>query len=139
MFSTVTILSSCTKEEEKVENIDEETGFQYHIHIHAPDANDKHLNNTIQILVTFESHTGETVHNVQVRIYNKVDSTEVYSMPSPVHVHETSGKYELNDHLVLSIANGFSAHTDWVLEASVWGHENMEGLETEILEFHLHP
>ena len=114
--------------------------FDYHVHIHAPNTDDKHVNDDMEIDIEFESHSGETVHHVKVIIYKKDDNTNiVYSGPSEAHVHEESGKYTFEDNLTLSEANGFSEHTDWVLEAKVWGHEAGVEEMVETVEFHVHP
>ena len=59
--------------------------------------------------------------------------------PADAHVHATSGEYTYEDDFVLSEANGFTAHTDWVLEAKVWGDTDGEDEEVSTVEFHVHP
>ena len=114
--------------------------FDYHAHINSPDASDKHLDDTLHINVEFESHTGEAVHNIKVRIYNVTDTTVViYNKPDQSHVHEESGSYTFEDDFVLSTSNGLSAHTDWVLEAKVWGDTPGFELESSTVQFHVHP
>ncbi|NNF01403.1 MAG: hypothetical protein HKN22_01845 [Bacteroidia bacterium] len=113
--------------------------FEYHAHIHQPDNSDKHVGDTMHIHVDFESMTDMTVHHVNVRIYKVVDSTEIYNAPADAHVHATSGKYEWHDDFILSNTNGVMQHTDWILEAKVWGHEEDEELETKTVQFHVHP
>lgn len=108
--------------------------YDYHAHIHSPTSDAKNVGDVLHIEVEFESHTGETVHHVNVRIYNKADNTEIYNKPDDPHVHETSGTYEYTDDFTLS---GISGNTDWVLEASVWGHEDNEEKVTESVEFHV--
>ena len=112
---------------------------EYHVHIMSPNTDDKHVGDTIHIHVNFDSHTMETVHHVKVRIYNKADMTEIYNMPSTAHVHETDGEYEFHDDFILSDANGVNGHTDWILEAKVWGHMAGEHEVIETREFHVHP
>ena len=129
------VFTACKKEEDEPMTTD----YQYHAHIMQPNTDDKHVDDSIHIHVEFESHSGETVHHVQVRIYNKADNTEIYNKPSDAHVHATEGEYAFHDDFVLSEANGVSAHSDWILEASVWGHENREGETMEKIEFHVHP
>ena len=114
------------------------TDYDYHAHIMSPDNSDKHVDDTMHIHVEFESHTGETVHHVNVRIYNADDNTEIYSAPSSAHVHETDGSFEFHDDFILSAANGVSAHSNWVVEAKVWGHDAEEGEESETVQFHVH-
>ena len=134
-FSLVYILASCNKDDDQTTD----TEYEYHAHIHSPNTDDKHVGDMIHLHVEFESHTGETVHHVNIRIYNKLDNTEVYNKPDAAHVHETNGAYEWHDDFVLSNANGVVEHTDWVLEAKVWGHEAEEGEVIETIEFHVHP
>lgn len=134
IFSLVFVIASCDKDDDNPV-----TEYDYHAHIHSPNADDKHVGDTIHIHVNFESHAGETVHHVNVRIYNKSDNTEVYNKPDAAHVHETSGSFDLHDDFVLSNANGINEHTDWILEAKVWGHEAGEGEVIETVEFHVHP
>ena len=134
-IATALFLSACDNNDDDMHQ-DE---FEYHAHIHSPSADTKHVGDTIHIEIEFESHTGMTVHHVQVRIYNKSDLTEVYRKPEDAHVHESDGEYTFTDDFVLSEANGVSAHTDWVFEARVWGHDVGVGEEVETVEFHVHP
>ncbi len=122
-------------------NDDEEVTdmFEYHAHIYSPNNAAKHLKDTIQIRVNFESHTGETVHHVKVRIYNKVTNAEVFNEPNDAHVHATSGEFEFSQELVLSQENGFMEHSDWILEAKVWGDGPGVSEAMEEIEFHVHP
>jgi hypothetical protein len=123
---------SCGKDD------DDSIEYEYHAHIHSPNTDDKNVDETLNIEVDFESHSGETVHHIQVRIYNKTTNAEIYKKPSDAHVHEESGLYTFEDTFVLSAANGITANSDWVLEAKVWGHEDGEGEVMETVEFHVH-
>jgi hypothetical protein len=116
-----------------------QTEFDYHAHIHMPTDVNKHINDEMHIEIEFESHTGMTVHHVNVRIFNKLTGAELYNKPEDPHVHGSSGVYAYEDDVTLSEANGFNAHTDYVLEARVWAHE--DGLEEvmEQVEFHIEP
>jgi len=117
-----------------------ETDFEYSALISSPSADDKNVDDLISLAVDFSSATGETVHHVNVKIYNKMDDTQVvYNSPEDAHVHETDGGFEFRDEFMLSNANGVEEHTDWVLEAKVWGHEAMAGEVIETIEFHVHP
>jgi hypothetical protein len=131
ILATVLLVFSCG-------NHDHSTDYEYHVHILSPNADDKNVDETLNIEVEFESLSGETVHHIQVRIYNKATNAEIYKKPSDAHIHEESGMYTFEDTFVLSAANGVSANTDWVLEASVWGHEDGEGGVMEMVEFHVH-
>lgn len=131
LLSVAIVISSCDKGSTPID-------YDYHAHIHSPNTDDKHVGDTIHIHVDFESHTGEAVEHVKVRVYNKDDGTEIYNMPTDIHVHSENGSYEHHDDLVLSAANGVDSHTDWILEAKVWAEE--AGTEvTETIEFHVHP
>ena len=136
ILTSVSFLSSCGSDDD--DHMD--TDPQYIITINSPNTDDKHVNDDIHIHVVFESATDETVHHTNVRIYNKVDnSIEIFNGPADAHVHETSGKYELHADLSLTETNGVMAHTDWVLEAKVWGHEDGLSEVMESIEFHVHP
>ncbi len=124
--------SGCKKDEAQ-------PAHEYHAHIHSPNTVDKHLNDALDIEVDFEDHTGNTVHHIQIRIYNKLTLAEVYLMPSEPHVHATSGEYTFTDTFDLTEANGITPDSDWVLEAKVWGEEDGELEEVETVEFHVQP
>jgi len=132
LFSTTLFFVSCDRDDHDDHDHDE---YDYHAHIHSPDATAKALGDTIHIEVDFESEAGAAVDHVNVRIYNADDNTEVYSQPQDAHIHEESGAYEWHDNLILSTDNGFSANTNWVIEAKVWGHEDGEGEVSETLQF----
>lgn len=133
------IITSCDKDEEP-----ETINFDYHAHINSPSTDDKNLNDSVHIHVDFESHTGETVHHVNVKIYNKVDPTQIaYNGPSDAHVHDEDGVYDYHDDFALTVDEGISAHSDWILEATVWGPVDEDGVRegevVESIEFHVHP
>jgi hypothetical protein len=109
--------------------------YDYHAHIFSPDASEKHLGDTLHIEVDFESHTGEIVHNINVRIFNTTTQTVVYNLPFDSHA-DTQVSYVYNDDLVLSAANGFS-EGDWVIQAKVWGETDSEQEEVSTLTFHI--
>lgn len=129
------ILGSCKEDDPKPT----ETDFDYHAHIHAPNMDDKHVDDTIHIEIEFESHTGEPVHHVNIKIVSLDGNTEVYNMPSEAHVHATSGAYTFEDDFKLSNDNGVVEHTDWILEAKVWGDGEGLGEVIEKVQFHVHP
>lgn len=133
LLSLTFLVISCKDDEQSV------TDYDYHAHIHSPDLTNKSVGDSIHIHVEFESHTGEPVHHVNVKIYNKSDSTEIYNEPEDAHVHATEGLFELHDDLILSTANGVSENTDWVIEAKVWGHGAEIGEVIETIEFHINP
>ncbi|MEZ4954585.1 MAG: hypothetical protein R2825_13535 [Saprospiraceae bacterium] len=112
-----------------------DTTPEYHVHINSPNTDDKHVGDSIHIHVNFEDHNGGTVHHVNVRIYNKATGEEIYNMPTDAHVHAESGSYDHHDDFQLNVTE----HTDWVLIAKVWGHEDGVGEVSESIEFHVHP
>jgi len=134
-FSFTFLIISCDNDEEP-----EMINFDYHAHINSPSTDDKHVGDSIHIHVDFESHTGETVHHINVKIYNKADNTQViYNAPGDAHVHAEEGEYGYHADLGLTAEEGVAAHTDWILEAKVWGHEAGVAEVIESIEFHVHP
>ena len=127
---------SCDKDDD--DDMDT-TDLDYHAHIHSPNSDNKHIGDTIHIHVAFESHTGMTIHHANVRIYKEKDGTEIYNEPGDDHVNESSGEFEWHDSFVLSNANGVTEHTDWIMEAKVWGEASGEEEVKETVEFHVHP
>lgn len=136
VFLFVSLLS-CSKDDDHSHGSSD--NYDYHIHIHSPDTSDKHVGDSIHLHIDFESGTSETVHHVNIIIKNKADGTIIYNEPNEAHVHAITGKHEHHDDFILSSTNQISGHTDWILEAKVWGHEANEGEVTETLEFHVHP
>ncbi|TAK36953.1 MAG: hypothetical protein EPO28_12790 [Saprospiraceae bacterium] len=114
-------------------------GPDYHVHFVSPDAGVKHIGETINIKVDFEDHNGGTVHHINVKIYSQLDPNNViFDMPTEPHVHETSGFYEFNENFTLDGAI-IPPHTDWVLKASVWGHDDGVAEVSDSLSFHVIP
>ncbi len=135
IVASVSFLTSCGDDDDAME-----TSPEYSITFNSPSTDDKNLNDDIHIHVDFISGTDQTVHHANVRIYNKADnSIEIFNGPSGAHVHEDSGKYELHADLALTAANGVAAHTDWIVEAKVWGHDEGVAEVIETMEFHVHP
>lgn len=136
-------ITSCDKEEDDDHNHQHMSGteYDYHAHIHSPNSDAKHMGDQMDIDVVFESHKGETVHHINVKIQNASDASLVtYNQPNEAHIHETDGKYEFSDQITLSEELGFSGHSDWLLIASVWGHDGTEDrLERDTIAFHVHP
>lgn len=128
---SVIILVACNHDDNDPVSI-----YEYHAHIHQPDTLARNIGDTLQIEIDFESHTGQPVHHINVRIFNKSTNAVVYEKPDEAHVHDTSGAYTFEDQFVLSAANGLSAG-DWILEAKVWGEADGEEETSEKIEFHL--
>ncbi len=111
--------------------------FEYKITFTSPDNADKSINDEMPVNIDFKSSTGNTVHYIEIRIYNKLDSTEIYNEPSNNHVDDDSGSYNYTDAVTLSVSNGFSVDTNWILEAKVWGTNPDEEDVIKLLEFHI--
>lgn len=129
------VFSSCEKTDDAH---DHGTKYNYHAHIITPDKSDKTRGATLPIRVEFESHAGEPVHHVQVRIYKKGETVNLYKKPNMAHVHEESGKFIFEDNVVMDAANGFGHHATYILEAKVWGKKEGDGVAMETVEFHVH-
>ncbi len=114
LVSFVFAIASCDK--------DEDDHPEYIVTIDEPNASDKEAGETMHIHVIFEEKDGGTIENVNVQIANKADGTVIYTGPASEHVHETSGKYEYVDDLVLAVEED----TEWILTASAWGGEDHE-------------
>ena len=111
--------------------------YEYHAHIMEPSSADKNLGDVLHIHVEFESHTGEAVEHINIRIYNKDTNIIVYDQPSDPHVGTGSDTYDFEDQVILSTTNGFSTG-DWIIEAKVWGAEHEQDEVTESIQFHIH-
>jgi len=127
----LTVFTSCDKDDDE----GDDTTPEYSIMIMQPSTDDKMAGDSIHIHVEFSEANSKTIHHAKVRIYNKADNTEIYSGPSEAHVHEESGAYGYHDDFILNV----DAHTDWILEAKVWGHEAGAAEVVETIEFHVHP
>lgn len=129
-FMTLVFMLSCKKDTVVV-------AYEYHAHIMEPSSAAKNLGNVLHIHIEFESHTGEAVEHINIRIFNKVTQIIVYDQPADSHVGNSSDTYDFEDQVILSTANGFSTG-DWVLEARVWGVEHEQDQVVERVEFHIH-
>gem|GEM_PF-530943 len=115
----VLFFNACDKDKDIDDDAD--VNYGYHAHIMSPDNTAKKVGDSIYLHVNFESHTSETVHNVNVKIYNEADnSLVIYDEPSEAHVHATEGSYELRADIALTEANGVLGQTTWIVEAKVW-------------------
>ena len=111
--------------------------FEYTIDVTSPNALDKSLEDEMSINIDFKSSTGKTVHYIDIRIFSKLDSTVIYNQPSDNHIDDDTGAYSFSDTFTLSVLNGVSSNTDWILEARVWGTNPSEEDEIKSLEFHI--
>ncbi|MFT7450800.1 MAG: hypothetical protein ACI9VN_001521, partial [Patescibacteria group bacterium] len=119
LLASFALFTSCDKDDDS----QDDTTLDYTITINNPTVDDKKVNDTVPLEVVFKSETGGTVHHVNVRVYNIVSDVEAYNGPADAHVMETGGTYTFSHDLVLSADNNVEAHSDWILEAKVWGHE----------------
>lgn len=129
-FSLI-ILSSCEKDE------GDPVTYDYHAHIMQPSSSDKQMGDVLFIQVEFESHTGEDVEHINIKLRKADNSAVVYNKPFDPHIGEVSD-YEYTDTFDLTTANGVGPG-DWVLEATVWGADEGQDQVTEIVTFHIHP
>ena len=111
--------------------------FEYTIDVTSPNARDKSLDDEMSINIDFKSSTGKTVHYIEILIFSKLDSTVIYDQPSDNHIDDESGAYKFADTFTLSVANGVSIDTDWILEARVWGTNPGEEDVVKSLGFHI--
>ncbi|HUR30080.1 MAG TPA: hypothetical protein VMZ69_01540 [Saprospiraceae bacterium] len=116
---------------------DDPVAYEYHAHVMQPSSADKHLGDILFIDVEFESHSGEKVEHINIKIHNKANTVVVYDKPDDPHVSQGSD-YEFQDQFVLSTANGITVG-DWVLEATVWGIDEGQEQVVETVEFHVNP
>ncbi len=135
LIGVLFLQANCVSDKENNESIP----YAYAIDIKSPDVVPKKLDETLKLRVRFESETGKTVHNIQVRIYNKASNTEVYKKPSLTHIHASNGFYDFGDDIVLSLNNGFSTNSDWVVEAKVWGFNDDSEVISTTSEFSILP
>lgn len=130
-------ITACDKDEDHTHD-DETSEFDYRIVINSPSTEAKDIQDSIHLHVDFISDNSETVHHANVRIFSKSTGVEVYNAPEEAHVHETSGTFSWHDDFALTPENGIDGHSDWILEAKVWGHHEGSEEVTESIEFHVH-
>jgi hypothetical protein len=118
-------------------NDDDPLTYDYHAHFMQPSAADKHLGDVLFIDIEFESHSGEAIEHINIRIRDKANTVEVYNQPDDPHIGGVSD-YEFHDQFVISAANGLTTG-DWVLEAYVWGIDEGQEQIVETVEFTVLP
>ena len=111
--------------------------YDYHSHIKQPSNADKHMGDVLFIDVEFESHSGEKVEHINIRIRNKANTIVVYDKPDDPHVSQGSD-YEFQDQFMLTEANGITPG-DWVIIATVWGIDESQDQVEELVEFTVLP
>lgn len=143
---SILFFNACDKDD------DDSVDYGYEARIMSPTADDKKVGDELHLHVEFESTTGETIHNVNVKVYNKADNSIVlFDGPEDAHVHTTEGNHEVHADIELTEANSVVGHTDWIVEAKVWAHDDDEEHDheehgdhdehtvTKTVEFHVHP
>jgi hypothetical protein len=118
-------------------NGDDPLSYDYHAHIMQPSGANKQMGDVLFMDIEFESHTGEKVEHINIKLRDKANTVVVYDKPDDPHVSQGSN-YEFQDQFVLSQANGISPG-DWVLEATVWGIDEDQDQVVETVEFHVNP
>jgi len=127
--------TSCDKDGEG-HNHNDDTETEYHAHIMKPaDMSEFMVGDTMHLHIDFEEHTGKTIHHVSVIISKKDGDEIIYNKPNDKHIMEDSGSYEYHDDFVLDV----DGHSDWILEAKIWGHEAGSSEVVETIGFHVHP
>ena len=135
LLASCTIFVSSCKDDDDDHDHDTDATLVYHARIMSPDTTDKNVGDTLHLHVVFEEHNMETVHHVNFRIYEDGnESNELYNGPSEAHVHQAE-KFELHDDITLDVAE----HSDWIMEAKIWGHTAGEHEVIETKKFHVHP
>lgn len=133
---SISMMMSCGNDDGDPDDVDP----NYSVQIMMPTNLDKNLNDDAHIHVNFDAENDETIHHVKVRIYEFENETnEVYNAPGDAHVHEESGHFEHHADIVLNNDLGVVEHSDWVLEAKVWGHEAGTHEAMDTIHFHIHP
>ena len=135
LILSLSLITACDDDEGTVDTMP-----QYNVQIMQPSTDDKKVNDDIHVHVEFAEANRETIHHVNVKIYNKTDESIVLlDAPVGAHVHDESGNYAVHADVALTEAVGVVGHTDWILESKVWGHEAGVGEVVEQIEFHVHP
>ncbi len=127
LLSGLLVFYGC-KEEEEFKTLDPD----YQINILSPDSSEKTAGELIHLKVEFNDKNGGAVHHVNIRVYNKENSEEIYNQPLSAHVLKAS-PFIFEDDLKLEV----NPQTDWLLEARVWGHEAGLAETSAKVEFHV--
>ncbi len=137
-FLGAVTITACDKDGDGHDHEDETT--EYSIQIMSPSADDKKVDDMIHLHINFDEANSGTIHHVNVKIYEDGNTDNViYDGPSEAHVHEESGHFEHHADFMLNADNGVEGHTNWILEAKVWGHEAGKHEVMMTRGFHVHP
>ena len=132
-LSTLFLANACKNDSTPAEP----AGPHYHIDILSPDASDKHAGDNLHIKVDFSEESNGVVHHINVKIYSAVDAANViYDLPTEPHIHETSGFYTFEQFFPLDSAI-VAPNSDWILKASVWGHDEGIAEVADSIGFHV--
>lgn len=128
------VFIACNKDDETPSNVP-----QYQISILSPNTDDKHQGDTLHIDVKFSEKNLMTVHHINVQMYNKNGINQViFDQPAEAHIHETSGQYDFKADYWLD-PSVVAGHSDWILRAKVWGHDDGVSEVADSIGFHVHP
>jgi len=135
LFATIFFVTACNNDSSTAEP----AGPNYHIDILSPGATDKHVGDDLHIKVDFSEENSGVVHHINVKIYDAADTTKViFDLPTEEHIHETSGFYEFDQMFILD-STIVQPNSDWILKASVWGHDDGIAEVFDSIGFHVLP
>jgi hypothetical protein len=127
-FLFIAIVNGCDDEPEPLpENV-------YQIRIIEPSIDFVMNTDTLKLHIEFSDSLGGVVENVKVRFYSLADNTVVYEEPDSSAV-ASSGTYTFTGFRLL---NDLPAHSNWVLEARVWGKNPGESEVVKTKGIHVH-
>lgn len=107
---------------------------EYQINIIEPVIDFILLEDTLRMKIEVSDLKGGVVENVRFRIYNMLDSTEIFSKPEESNIAYI-GTYLFEDSLTLA---ELPAHTNWILECKAWGKKAGEYEVMKNFQFHVH-
>lgn len=126
----IVLATSCVQDDIEPTNFD----YVYHAHIIKPLIGVKTHGQALDIDVLFESHVDEYIHNINIRVFSKTDSVELYNKPLVSRV-DSPMAFNFIDTLHLSQANGFISGQEYVVESKIWATEDGESEESESITF----
>lgn len=119
--------SSCNNDDDSLDS-------NYQIYLSAPSSVTYFLGDTLPIQVEFQELNGGTIYNVNIRIFNNSDGTEIYNKPDSSNIQIIGGIYSYLDELVLE---NLDTNGEWILEARVWGEETGDYEIQETMEIQI--
>ncbi len=131
----LSFVTSCKDDDDGNNNLDLE--LEYQVEIMSPDAVDKKVGDDIHLHVNFNERNANTIHHINVKIYQKDDATNIiYDKPVEAHIHQSNGVYEYHDDFSL---NNIPPNENWILEAKAWAEEEGKNETMSTIEFHVSP